>query len=126
MNVVDSSGWLEYYVGSELSSIFRPVIEDRENLIVPTIAIYEVTKKVLLERGEGPSEVVERLMHKGHVVVLDPMIAHEATRISIKYKLPMADSIIYATALAHNAIVWSSDSDFKDLPNVRYFEKRKH
>src|SRR5579872_7204260 len=104
MNVVDSSAWLDFYVGSKLAPVFRPIIEDRANLIVPSIVIYEVTKKVLLERGEEQAEIVEHLMQQGQVVVLDTIIAREASRISIKHKLPMADSIIYTTATAHNPI----------------------
>ncbi len=125
MNVLDSSAWLDFFTGSVLAPIFRPIIQDWNNLIVPTIALYEVRKKSILQRGVQAAEDAMDLMRDGRIVACDEEIALKAVELSLQYKLPMADSIIYATALAHNAIVWSSDSDFKDLPNVRYFDKRK-
>lgn len=124
MNIVDSSGWLDFFTDSVLASVFRPIIEDWSNLIVPTITLYEVKKKTLLERGAEAAEAAIDLMRDGGIIPCDEQIPLRACELSLQYKLPMADSIIYATALEHDAIVWTSDSDFKDLPNVRFFDKR--
>lgn len=119
MNVVDSSAWLEYFAGGERSSLFAPAIEDTENLIVPVLSIYEVFKKVLRERGENDALQIASAMQTGRVVSLDLSLSLEAAR----YRLPLADSIIYATAQRFGATVWSQDEDFEGLPNVRYFPK---
>ena len=119
LNVVDSSCWLEYFVGSERAEIFAPVIEDAEHLLVPVIAIYEVFKKVLRDRGEDDALQAASAMQTGRVVDVDMSLALDAAR----HRLPLADSIIYATALRFDATLWTQDEDFKDLPNVRYFAR---
>ncbi|MEO6742427.1 MAG: type II toxin-antitoxin system VapC family toxin [Chthoniobacteraceae bacterium] len=119
-NVVDSSGWLEYLADTERAPIFAPAIEDSGNLIVPVISLYEVFKKVLRERGEDDALRVAGIMQSGRVVELDIALALEAAR----HPLPLADSIIYATAMQHDATPWTQDEHFKDLPNVRYFPKQ--
>jgi predicted nucleic acid-binding protein len=116
-NVVDSSGWLEYLTDSDRAPLFAPAIEDAENLYVPVISIYEVFKKVLRERGENDALQVASIMQGGRVIDLDSALALEAAR----HPLPLADSIIYATALRHEATLWTQDEHFKDFPNVRYF-----
>lgn len=116
-NVVDSSGWLEFFTDSARASLFAPAIEDTENLIVPVISIYEVFKKVMRERGEGDALQVASVMQGGRVIDLDISLVLEAAR----HPLPMADSIIYATAMSHAATLWTQDEDFTNLPNVRYF-----
>lgn len=119
-NVVDSSGWLEYFTDSDRADLFAPAIEDTEHLLVPVISIYEVFKKVLRERGEDDALQVASLMQAGRVVDLDGELVLEAAR----HSLPLADSLIYATALRHGAILWTQDEHFKDLPEVRYFPKK--
>ena len=99
------------------------MIEDWINLLVPTIALYEVKKKTILERGTDAAAKVVDLMCDGQVVTCDEVLALKAAELSLQHKLPMAGSISYATALLHNATLWTSDSDFKDLPNVRFFSK---
>lgn len=116
-NVVDSSGWLEYLVGTDRASLFAEAIEDTNNLIVPVISIYEVFKKVLRERGEDTALQVASVMQSGTVIDLDSALALEAAR----YSLPLADSIIYASTMRHDAVLWTQDEHFKDLPDVRYF-----
>ena len=118
-NVVDSSGWLEYLTGSDRADLFAPAIEDADRLYVPVISIYEVFKKVLRERGENDAIQVAGLMQTGHVVDLTPSIALEAARLS----LPLADSIIYATAILQGATLWTQDQHFEQLAQVRYFPK---
>ena len=117
--VVDSSGWLENFTDSDRASLFAPAIEDTENLIVPVITIYEVFKKVLRERGEDDALQIASMMQSGQVIELDCALALEAAR----HALPLADSIIYATAMRHEATLWTQDEHFKDLPNVRFFPK---
>jgi predicted nucleic acid-binding protein len=116
-NVVDSSGWLEYFTDSDRASLFASAIEDAENLLVPVISMYEVFRKVLRERGEDDALQAASLMQAGQVIDLDSALAMEAAR----HPLPMADSIIYATAMRYDATLWTQDEHFKDLPNVRFF-----
>lgn len=119
-NVVDSSAWLEYLADTKQAAHFAKALQDPDHLVVPVLTIYEVFKKVLRERGEGSALQVASLMQAGTVVDVDPSLALEAAR----YSLPLADSIIYATAVSRGAILWTQDEHFKDLPEVRYFPKR--
>ena len=118
-NVVDSSGWLEYLIGSERSDLFSDAIQDLENLVVPVISIYEVVKRLLRDGDENDAMIAVNAMIQGKLVELDLSLSLEAAR----YKLPLADSIIYATAQKFEATLWTQDEHFKDLPGVRYFEK---
>lgn len=118
-NVVDSSGWLEYLADSNRAGFFAPAIEDTDNLIVPVISIYEVFKKVFRERGEDAAIQVASMMQNGTVVDLDATLAMDAARLP----LPLADSIIYSTAIQNDATLWTQDEHFKDLPGVRYLNK---
>lgn len=118
-NVVDSSAWLEYLADGAEAGRFADVIEDSKRLIVPAIVLYEVFKKVLRERGEQAALQVAGAMHAGKVVPVDAALTLDAAR----YALPMADSLIYATAQRFGAIVWTQDADFKGLPGVNYFPK---
>lgn len=118
-NVVDSSGWLEYFTDSDRAPLFAAAIEDAENLFVPVISIYEVFKKVLRERGEDDALQVASTMQSGRLIDLDCALALEAAR----HPLPLADSVIYATAMRCAATLWTQDEHFQDFPNVRYFPK---
>lgn len=117
--MVDSSGWLEYFTDSDRASLFASVIEDTGNLFVPVISIYEVFKKVLRERGEDDALQIASIMQVGQVIGLDGALALEAAR----HRLPLADSIIYATAMRHEATLWTQDEHFNGLPHVRFFPK---
>jgi predicted nucleic acid-binding protein len=119
INVVDSSGWLEYFTDSDRAPLFAPAIEDAGNLLVPVITVYEVFKKVLRERGEDDALQIASMMLGGRVADLDVSLALEAAR----HPLPLADSLIYATAMRHDATLWTQDEHFKDFPNVRYFPR---
>ena len=123
MNVADSSAWLEYFADGPNAEFFAPAIEDTSNLIVPTISIFEVFKRVLQQRGENEALQTVALMQQGRVVTLDVSAALAAAKISHDLKLPLADSIILATAQAHNATLWTQDSDFDGLPGVQYKPK---
>lgn len=120
MNLVDSCGWLEYYADGPNADFYAPAIEDIENLIVPVICIYEVFRKILQQRGEAPALQAAALMHQGLVVDLSSPLALSAAKIGIELKMPLADSIILASARAHNAVVWTQDAHFKDIKDVRY------
>lgn len=124
MNVVDSSGWLEYFAEDKNSQYFAPVIRKANELIVPTISMYEVYKKIVLQRDEEEALSAIGWMSTGQIVDLDQELALAAAVLSLEHKLPMADSIILATARANDAILWTQDVHFKDLDRVKYIEKK--
>ena len=125
MNVVDSSGWIEYFTEGPNSGFFAGAIEKVDELIVPALAIYEVFKWVSRERGETQALKAIAHMQLGEVVDLDSKLAIYAARLSLQAKLPMADSIVYATARDHEATLWTQDDDFEGLANVKYIAKKK-
>lgn len=124
MNVVDSSGWIEYFINGPNADLFASPIQDTENLIVPTICLYDVFKRVLLMLGDDKALKTIGQMSLGTFKVLDRNIAMRAAQISLEIKLTMADSIILATARGFNATLWTQDEHFKDLEGVRYIEKK--
>ena len=124
MNVVDSSGWLEYFAAGPNAGVFAKPIEATGALIVPTLSLYEVFKRVLQQRGEGEALQAVAAMQQGVVVDLTASIALAAARISRDLAVPMADSVMLATARACEATLWSQDSDFSNIPEVRYTAKR--
>lgn len=124
MNVIDSSGWLEYFIGGENASFFAPIIQDVANVVVPTISIFEVFKRTLIEKGRNEALEAVAIMYDGKVVDLDRETALLAADLSYELKLPMADSMILATARAHDATLWTQDEHFKDLEGVRYKQKK--
>ncbi|MGM0412592.1 MAG: type II toxin-antitoxin system VapC family toxin [Pseudomonadota bacterium] len=123
MNVVDSSGWLEYFADGPNAEVFAPIIESPPELVVPTISLYEVFKRVLQQRGEGPALQAAALMQQGDIVELTEPLSLSAANLGVQHRLPLADSIIYATARAHEATLWTQDADFEGLPGVRYQPK---
>jgi toxin FitB len=123
MNLVDSSGWLEYFTDGKNAEYFAPVIKNTKNLIVSVINLYEVYKKISVEKDENSAIQAVALMQQPEVIDITESISIFAARLSVDYKLPMADSMIYATAKFNDAIVWTQDSDFKNLEDVRYFQK---
>jgi predicted nucleic acid-binding protein len=120
LNVVDSSGWLEYLADGPNASFFAPAIERSADLLVPTLSIFEVFKRVLGQRDESQALQSIALMHQGQVVELTASLALDAARLSRSARLPMADSIMLATARAHGATLWTQNSDFEGLPDVRF------
>ncbi len=123
MNVVDSSAWLEYFADGPNADMFATPIEDVDQLIVPTICLYEVFKSVLRQRGESDALSAVALMRQGHVVDLTERIALAAADLSLQTKLPMADSIILATARLNAAHIWTQDADFDGLEGVTFIAK---
>lgn len=123
MNIVDSSGWLAYFADEPSAKHFQIPLQDIELLVVPSITIYEVSKVVLRESGENEALQAVAAMQKGSVVALTTRLAIAASRISLQYKLPMADSIILATAMDSNATIWTQDIHFENIPGVNYFQK---
>ncbi len=123
MNVVDSSAWLAYFADEPNAQHFASAIEAPDSLIVPSITLLEVFKKVAQQRGEGVALQYVAVMQQGRVVALDAPLALLAASLGARHKLPLADSIIYATAQQGNALVWTQDADFEGLQNVRYFAK---
>jgi predicted nucleic acid-binding protein len=119
-NVVDSSAWLEYLGDTPRAKTFAAAIEDTDNLVVPAICIFEVFRKVRRERGESAALVVAAAMQAGLVEPVDLALVLQAARL----ELPLADSLIYATAERHEATLWTQDEHFKDLPGVKYFPKK--
>jgi predicted nucleic acid-binding protein len=120
MNVVDSSGWLEYLADAPNADFFAPAIQRTRSLLVPSICLLEVFKRVHQQRGEGPALQAVALMEQGRVVDLTAAIALSAAKFGIQYGLPLADSVVFATARHHGAQVWTQDSDFENLPDVRF------
>jgi len=123
MNVIDSSAWLAYFAGEPNASFFASAIEDTPNLLVPSITIYEVFKRILQQRGEQLALQAISAMMQGKIIDLDAEIALNAALLSANLKIPMADSIILATAQKYNAVLWTQDIDLDGLPNVRFFPK---
>jgi predicted nucleic acid-binding protein len=125
MNVVDSSGWLEYLADTPNADFFAPAIEDVENLVVPVISLYEVFKRVYQQRGEGDALKAVALMMQGRVIDLDAELALRAAKLSQDMSMPLADSIILATARAYQATLWTQDEHFKGMAEVQYIAKQK-
>jgi len=124
MNIVDSSGWLAYFADEPNAKHFISPLKDTDSLVVPTITLYEVFKVVLRESSENEALQAAAAMQKGTVVDLTVSLAIAASKLSLEKGLPMADSIILATAKAYDAILWTQDSDLKNMPGVKYFPKK--
>lgn len=120
MNVVDSSAWLEYFADGPNASFFAPAIEKTEQLLVPSITLLEVFKRIHHQRGENAALVAVAQMQQGRVVDLDATQALTAARLGTDHRLPLADSVVYAAARHHDAELWTQDSDFEGKPGVRF------
>ena len=125
MNVVDSSAWLEYFADGPNAGFFAPAIEETEELVVPSIVLLEVFKRFLQQRSESDALQAAAILRQGKIVDLDGALALAAAKIGVTNKLPLADSVILATARRFDATVWTQDGDFDGLPGVRYRPKKK-
>ena len=124
MNIVDTSGWLAYFADEPNAKYFLTPLSESALLVVPTVTIYEVFKVILRESSENEALQAVVAMQKGTVVDLNSSMAIAASKLSLEYHLPMADSIILATAQEFNAVIWTQDSDFKNMSKVKYFPKK--
>ena len=124
MNVVDSSAWLEYFANGPNASFFAEPIEQIDKLIVPSMSLFEVFKRILQRRDENDALQAVAVMHQGTVVDVDASVALSAARLSVENKLPLADSVMLATAREYDAVLWTQDADFEGLESVQY-RKRK-
>ena len=120
MNVVDFSAWLEYFAGGPNAGYFGDAIEDTAALVVPSITLLEVFKRIAQQRDEATALQYVAVMQQGRVVDLDAALALRAATLGQRHQLPLADSIIYATARSIGAVVWTQDADFEGLDSVRY------
>jgi predicted nucleic acid-binding protein len=123
VNVIDSSAWLEYFADGPNAGYFAAAIQNTGELIVPTITLLEVFKRVYQQRGEGPALQAVALMQQGQVTDLDGPVALAAAKLSADEKLPLADSVVLATARRFDATLWTQDADFELRPNVRFRPK---
>lgn len=123
MNLVDSSAWLEYFAGTANAELVAEAIEAVDQLLVPSVVLLEVTRRVMQQRGDSAALQVAAVMHQGRVVPLDGALALSAAQMGIAHSLPLADSIIYASAKQYKATLWTFDADFASLADVKYFAK---
>ncbi|MCF8049963.1 MAG: type II toxin-antitoxin system VapC family toxin [Desulfobacterales bacterium] len=123
MNIIDSSGWLEYFSDGPNAKHYLPPLNDPSSLIVPVITIYEVFKVVLRESSENHALQAVAAMQKGRIIDLTVSIAMKASKLSLQHDIPMADSIILATAREYNCVIWTQDSDFQHIDGVKYFQR---
>ena len=125
MNVVDSSGWIEFLGDGANADFFAKAIDDAPRLIVPTMCVFEVCRWLRRELGERRALEAMALMQQARIIDLDATLAMSAARLSLEEKLPMADSIILATARANKATLWTQDNDFEGITGVKYIAKKK-
>lgn len=123
MNLVDSSAWLEFFKNSPNARHFSAIIENTEELIVSPINYFEIYKKVLQDFGPDDAKRAIGFLNQGKNIEISNSIALEASELALSHHLHMADSILLATANSVDAIFWTMDAHFKDIPGVKYFEK---
>lgn len=123
MNVVDSSGWIEYFFDSPRADLFAVAIEDVMNLLVPVVSIFEVHKVLSRKLPAGTVLSCLDVMRQGRVLDLTDKRAVAAADLATKHKLAMADAVIYSMALEFDGTLWTQDVDYKGLPSVNYFDK---
>jgi predicted nucleic acid-binding protein len=124
MNVVDSSGWVEYFANGANAKFFTAPVQDVENLLVPSVCLYEVFKRLTQDLGEESALQAVGIMSYGKIIELNNKIAIDAAQISLTLKLAMADSIILATAQEYDAALWTQDAHFENMEGVKYIEKK--
>ena len=123
MNIIDSSLWIEYFLENDIDSSIIDAIKDTENLYIPVISLYEVYKKFISIGDDKKANIAVGIMQNADVIGINPQLAVLAARLSKQHKLPMADSIIYATAVLWDAELYTQDKHFENLEHVHYFSK---
>jgi len=121
MNIVDSSGWLEYFAEGENADFF---CSRHKNLIVPTVTVNEVFKRILLVHGLDMAQLRIADLYKGQQVDLTTSLALSAARLSVEFHLPMANRFILVTALSYEAVFWTQDKHLRDIPGVKFIAKK--
>ena len=125
MIVLDSSAWLAYFSSEANRRVFEPVVDGAEVILVPTICLYEVYKVMLRELGEVSATEAAMFMRQGCLVPFHEPLAYSAAELSVQHRLRTAEALIYATARAFEAELWSQDRDFYGLPGVRFIAKEQ-
>lgn len=125
MNVVDSSAWLEYFADGPNAAEFAEPIAEIERLVVPSVTLFEVFKRIRLQRDPGAALYAVAQMRRGRVVDLDGDLAVAAAALSAELGLPLADSVILATSRQEDAVLWTQDADFEGMDGVEYRPHRK-
>jgi predicted nucleic acid-binding protein len=123
VKVVDSSGWLEYLANGPNAEFFAEPLADPAGLVVPVVSVYEVFKRMLVQLGETAALEAVALMQQGLVVELDAPTALAAAKLSVDHGLPMADAMILAATVVHDATLWTQDQHFERIEGVRYVRK---
>jgi toxin FitB len=123
MNVVDSSGWIEFFLGTPAGRIYKPVVEQTDQLIVPALALFEVHKFLSRSIDTAQRDVCLEIMRRGTVVPVTDARAIAASTVAQQHKLAMADAVMYSIALEHKATLWTQDVDYQGLAGVRYTAK---
>jgi len=121
--VVDSSAWLEHLQGTTRARLFEPALANLQNVLVPTLVLYEVHRVLAVKGLEDAADAAFALMSRAQVSDLTAEVAWKASQCARAHRLAMADAMIYATALHHGAELWTQDAHFEGLPGVRYFAK---
>ncbi len=125
MNVVDSCGWLEYFADGPNAEHFAEPLEEIGALVVPSICIYEVFQRLLQQRGRTGALAAVAAMRQATIVPLTDTLAMEAAALECELRVPLADSVVLATARAYNATLWTQDAHFGSIPGVRYFARAR-
>ncbi len=120
MNVVDSSAWLEFFADGPNAAEFADAIAETGQLVVPSITLFEVFKRIRQQRDPGAALYAIAQMRRGRVVDLDADLAVAAAALSAEEGLPLADSIILATSRMEDAVLWTQDADFEGLEGIEY------
>ena len=122
MTVVDSCGWIEYFTDGPLAERYRRYLKKNADLVVPTVTLFEVYKKVKREMSEEKALIAVARMKQGKTTPLTETIALHAADLGLLHHLPMADSIVYATARLVEARLVTSDAHFEGLGGVTFIE----
>jgi toxin FitB len=123
MIIVDSSGWIEYFTNGPMAGTYEKYLENLQELCTPTIVFFEIFKFIKREKGEETALIAAGQIMKTEIIALDENLALYAAEISLKHSLPMADAIIYATALHKGCTLVTSDKHFEDLRDVIFLDK---